>query len=348
MRITAYIFIFGIFWWCFPVGASYGPMPPSTLITESEIIAVGGVELKGTQLTFAVDNVLKGNIKTSEINYLLFPEYVPNFERKVLLEKLAGTDLKRTIVLGRLSKDNNHSILLINSIFSIWPQGLDSIIGNISFEESKALIESVIHYESVKNDLDKLINELIFDIYRNNFVSVVEYSNNRLADDIGGGSRAIRKQILAVAFARFLARENNFQSPDNQVFLEISDSLPQTLAVPWLIDIAKSKTTSANTAFSKVVSNFRTRRFLSDKTVGIEQITSIYSEQREKFLDYDFKDALTMLNSDHEIIRDNSGVLLGKLLGLPEKSIAKELSTRKSIQELRDFWQKKFVTRSNP
>jgi hypothetical protein len=340
MRKKVYLLIFVIFWWYSSVGASYAPMPPSILITESEIIAVGRVTVKDTLLTITVENALKGNVKVGDSYSLLFPEYVPYFEKKLYLEKFAGTAPQKTIVLGRLSRDQNHSMLLINSIFSLWPQGLDSTVGSISFDESKDLVEFVIRYENLKNDPDKLINELFYDISRGRFISAVGYSQNRLQDVFTGRGGSIRKQILGVAFSKFLNEESGFQGSNNEVFLNVSDSLPQTLAIPWLINIAKSKSTISDTAISKLIANFRTRHLVSSESIGIDEIALIFNQQRQQFLDYDFKQALEMLNSEYQAVRANSVILLGKLLGLSQKAIEEGLSRKKTVIEIRDFWQK--------
>jgi len=345
MRLNTYILIVGILGWCCFAGASYGPMPPSTLIAESEIIAIGRISVKDGLLSFTADSALKGSIDEKTYS-LLFPEYVPNFEKKVLLEKLASTDLQRTIVLGKTGRDQKPSILLINSIFSIWPKGLGATIDNVSFDDSKDLVDSVMRYESVKNNPEKLLNELFSDISHSRFLPVVEYSQNRLADIFGQGSIEARKQVLAVAFARFLSGRNGSQTFNNQIFLDVSDSLPQTLAVPWLINIAKSKSNIAETAFRKVSANFRTRRLISGEPTGIDQIESIFNEQRLRFLEYDFKAALAMLDSNYEVVRNNSSILLGRLLGISEKTLVRELAAGKSISETREFWQKAFLNRS--
>jgi hypothetical protein len=306
------------------------------------MVAVGKISVTADTVRFMVDRDLKVGSTTLGTLRLVFPEYVPLFEKKSFLQKLADPSLGPCIVLGR--PDGAGAAVLTNSIFSVWPLGLNYPSGHVSLEEAKDLVSSVLRYDRAKQAPDALLAELFSDLSRKHVLSVVEYAREEVSRVVPDGG-TVRWQILGIAFAEFLASGGNSPEAERQRFFDESDLLPQALALPWLIDLARSSSADAGAALAKINAAFRTRHLVSDHVADLGELQRVFDDQRRALFAYDFQKALAMIDSQYEIVRDASRILLARLLTISDAQAEAELSKKSSPDEIRAYWRDEYARR---
>jgi hypothetical protein len=300
-------------------------------IRTADTIAKGRLSVDGSNVLFLVESRVKGKYQPSRAIRIAKNRDDIFFDLVRYAVQLQG---QPCFILG---VDRNDEIYLPWNAFSVWPQGISnewSIFEDI--DKCATFIDTLVKYERLESYpntlLTSLLNDLQADSFRHAVLAYLNSSPNLFRND-----RSLERDVLSVVAAHISSRRI-FDEWTAHSMRSLSPSMPQSITIPYFMEVVKKGGTQGDLAQASVEAALRARGLVDHDVNGRVNLSAAVEAALPKLRIADAQRNTHLFDAINGDIAASAGLVFGEIF-------SESRPNGKGLKDEKTFWMNRISDR---